>query len=148
MVSHLFPFFMSASAPASLFRYALCVLSLLSVVPAAAQMRDVENAAPRVVPMMVETSVGAAALAAGPATLPGELLHELANLLELRPDQVAVVRRALAITLATPTTAATSASAADEALHLLLTETQLARLQQWEAALPCAERANLVATLR
>ena len=110
-----------------------CLGLLLHGLPTLAQMRDAENAAPR----------ARLAVLAGPAPC-GELLHELTTTLPLQPAQVAALRQALAARFAVPRVAAAPAPE----LCGLLTETQLARLQQWEATQPDGQRIGLITSLR
>jgi hypothetical protein len=142
---------MFVPAAGFLLRSVLSLLSLSMVVPASAQMRDVENATPQVLTPLVVVGSAPALVGSSIAAPAQELLLQLTNLLELQPAQVVVVRRALAASLAAPVAEAATreqAAAPGPGLRALLTETQLARLQQWEAQLSCAERANVVATLR
>ena len=140
-------------------RLVLCLFSWLAVRPAAAQMHDRELAAPRLKATLV--AIEAENRPAAPAPVSSEegrrLLHELTNTLQLQPYQIIVLRRALAVCLATseasapiaedPATDATAWTATpSQELWMLLTEAQLARLQQWEGKLPGTQRLNLVAS--
>ena len=127
----------------------VCLLTLAGARPAAAQMRDAENAAPRVPVSVVAAAVETSAPA--PASLSvaqyHQLLHDLTAMLALTPPQVVAVRQALAARLAATTAAAATipAIAADQALRAQLTAGQVARLEQWQAARPDDQRISLLA---
>ena len=139
----------------NLLRAAVCLMSLLWVGPAFAQMRDVENATPRVPVSFEAQGAGQGAETYSPAQC-AQLLHELTTTLQLQPYQVLVMRRTLAAHLL-PASSPWATEAADDAaavaapgqeLRMLLSETQLARLRQWETARPGDRLVNLVASLQ
>jgi hypothetical protein len=137
------PLCMNAS---SLLRLTLSVVLLLTLQPARAQMRDQELAAPRV----------PAGSTINPAAYQ-RFVHELTNTLQLQPYQVVIVRRALAAHLsasdpsvgaATAADETTSAVSPDQELRVLLSESQLARFEQWKSTLPATQQVSWIALSR
>lgn len=125
------------------FRAVVCLMSLFWADAAAAQMRDMENATPRV-PVSPVERVEVGADVAHSLVECAALLHELTTTLQLAPNQVLALRSTLAAHLR-PTGPAGAEAAAGPALRTLLTA---ARLRTWEAAQPASRRGKLVASLQ
>lgn len=122
----------------TILRAACCLLSVFSVLPAAAQLRDQGSVLPQ---------AEAAAPVAGIDTMTLEQREEAAQCLtsglQLHEYQILVLRRALGLTLAPAVQATHSSPAASfqPALVSVLTELQLARFVKWDTALsPVANR--------
>jgi len=141
-------------------RLALSLFALaLAASPAAAQMRDREEAVPHAPVALVAEPAAPVVPRPVSATLTDEqcrhMLRQLINTLELQPYQVVIVRRALvaiaagvpwdtALESANPDAPRPSVTPSHE-LQMVLSEKQLARLLQWEKAQPQHQRIDLLA---
>lgn len=114
-------------------RSLLLALLTLILLPAAAQQIPAAPAAPATGPAPAELPINLSALAALDCD-PAQVVRTLAGSLRLQPYQTLVLRRAL---LASPAPAADAAELpAAETLRLVLSEAQLAQLQQVLATPP------------
>lgn len=114
-------------------------------------MRDAEHAVSRVpVSVAAETAEAPATASTGlPVAQYHQLLHDLTATLQLTPPQAVAVRQALAARPATASPAAETVPAAiNQSLRTQLTATQVARLEQWQAAQPDGHRISLLTAAR